>query len=290
MTDVSPLSTAFIVERPQAAAKVLSNLPPVEAARLIAALPSRITAPAVAAMPPLNAAHCIAEMPSTTAASILQNMAFQGAASVLRIVDEACRKEILKDLPRGVRREFLRSLRYPADSVGAWMDQFITPLNGTQTVAEALQYAKQRQRQSGEKIFVVDNAQTYLGTIRISDLLLLDGKTVLSQILEERERSVSSRSTLAVLISDDSWSDRWSETGSLAVVGRKGNLLGVITRTQVKHGLASMRRRPTTLSQESLFTHMFAALVVTLNGLAGLMTHSSGSATQAPHGKAQDGR
>lgn len=289
MTDVSPLSTAFIAERPLAAAKVLSNLPPIDAALLIAALPSRVTAPAMAAMPPLNAAKCIAEMPSGTAASILQNMAFQGAASVLRIVGDACRNEILKDLPRGIRREFLRSLRYPTDSVGAWMDQFVTPLNGTQSVAEALQYAKQRQRQSGEKIFVVDNAQTYLGTIRISDLLLLDGKTVLSHVLEERDQSVSSRSTLAVLINDDSWSDRWNESGSLAVVGRKGNLLGVITRKQVKHGLASMRTRPTAFSQDSLFTHMFAALIVTLNGLAGLMTHSSGSARQAPHGEARNG-
>lgn len=281
MTDISTLSTTFIAARPHGAARVLSDLPPADAGSLIAALPSRITAPAVAAMSPLSAARCIAEMPPEVAASVLQKMAFLAAASILRILGEPRRKEILRSLPRGVRREFLRSLKYSADSVGAWMDQFITPLNETQTVADALRHARQKERQSGDKIFVVDRAQIYMGTVRISNLLRLEGKTVLSQIVEERGRSVSSRSALAVLFNDDSWSD----AGSLAVVGRKGNLLGVITRQQVKEALATMRKRANPLSSDSIITHMLAALMVTINGIAGLLTHSSGTVEHSSVGE-----
>lgn len=284
MTDVSPLSTAFIVERPQAAAKILADLDPEDAGSLFGGMPGRIAAPAMAAMPPLNAAKCAVRMPVEKAVGVFQNMPFQSAASVLRLIGESERRKILMALPRGRRLEFLRSLKYPPETVGAWMDQSITPLNHEQTVAEALRYARRKDRQAGDKVFVVDASHTYLGIIKIADLLLLDGKTPLSRVLEDRSRVISSRSSLAVLAADDSWSD----AGSMAVVGRKGNLLGVVTWRQVRNGLDAIRGTSTGTSGDSILAHLFAALLVMLSGTIGLWADSSSRQQHYGGGETRD--
>ncbi len=271
MTDVSPLSIAFIERRPDAAARVLENLEVDDAAALIDALPARISGLALGRMMPFAAAQCLALLDPDRAAHVLRAMLFLEAAGILRILDEDVRDTVMKAMPKDLSRDFKKSLSHPRDSVGAWMDQRISPLPHTRTVTDALKYAKRKRRPEGDELFVVDDARRYLGVVKISELVQYDGKAILKNIIKKDAPTISNRASLASVIG----AIHWDNHRSLAVVGRKGNFLGILTLGQARGGLAAARRRPVNLTANSVLTHLLTGFFVTLVGLLGLILHSA---------------
>lgn len=271
MSDIPPLSIAFINQRPSAAAKVLEGLAVDDAAALINALPGHVSGLALGHMMPLTAAQCLAPLDPERVAHIIRDMMFLEAASILRVMDENIRSSVMAALPSDLSRDFSKSLNHPRDSVGAWMDQKISPLPLTRTASDALKYAKRKRRPKGDELFVVDDSRQYVGVLKISDLVQYDGKTVLKDIVKGDAPSLSNRASLAsvVNISD------WDHHHCIAVVGRKGNFLGSLTRNQARAGIDASRRSPNALEANSILTHLLQGLFVTLTGLLNLLLHST---------------
>lgn len=271
MSEAPPLSVAFIERNPQAAARVLENLPPDDAAALIDVLPARFISLALGGMTPLAGAQCLGALAPDRAAHALGAMMFQDAASLLRVMDDGNRAAVMEALPADLARDFGKSLNHPRDSVGAWMDQRISPLPFDRTVADALKYAKRKRRPEGNELFVVDTARNYTGVVRISDLIQSDGMAVLKDLTRGDAPTLSNRATLASVVNSPHWDDHTS----LAVIGRKGNFLGTLSRSQARVGLASARRRPINLTPNSVLTHLLNGFFVTIVGLVGLILHSA---------------
>lgn len=271
MNKISPLSIAFIEQRPTAAARELENLRPDDAAALVEALPGRVSSLAVSAMTPLAAAHCLAVMDLEKAAQILRSMMFVEATSILRVIDDNHKIRILEALPDNLTRDFNKSLRHPTDSIGAWMDNRSSPLSQTHTVADALKHAKRKSRVAGDELFVLDETKKFAGVVRISELVRKDAKTLLKNIMESDLPVLSSRATLASAVN----SPHWDTHKNLAVVGRKGNFLGTLSRSRIQAGLAAARRRPLDLTPNSVLTHLLTGVFVTFVGLLGLIIHST---------------
>lgn len=275
MTDTPKLSIAFIETRPDNAAVVLEGMDAEDAVALIDILPGRIAGMALGHMTPLAAAHCIELLEPTRAALVIRSMNFQDAASVLRITAEDKRSALMQVLPSNLARDFSKSLSYPKESVGAWMNQATSPLVQTRSVAEALKYARQKRRPPGDELFVTDSAQRYVGIVRISELLKVDGKTTLKEVADTAASTFSSRSSLASISQDEAW-DRYA---SLAVVGRKQNFLGVLSRAQMRDGILARRRVPFRDRQNSILAHMIGAFSITLVAMFSLLlqSHSVGN-------------
>lgn len=264
MTQPSALSVAFIEKSPDSAAQILENLPAANAAALIEVLPTEVAALALGEMSALSGANSLMLLAPDRAGEILRAMQFQDAASVLRMM-------VLGVLPATLTRDFRKSLSHPRDSVGAWMDQRNSPLAQTRTVADALKYAKRKNRPAGDEVFVVDSARRYVGMVRISELVQNDGDAVLKDVVRPGVPTLSDRATLASVVNSADWDGNFQ----LPVIGRKGNFLGTVTRAQVRAGLASVRRRPMKLAANSVLAHLLTSYFVAFTGLIGLVLHAA---------------
>jgi Mg/Co/Ni transporter MgtE len=264
VTQPSALSVAFIEKSPDSAAQILENLPAANAAALIEVLPTEVAALALGEMSALSGANSLMLLAPDRAGEILRAMQFQDAASVLRMM-------VLGVLPATLTRDFRKSLSHPRDSVGAWMDQRNSPLAQTRTVADALKYAKRKNRPAGDEVFVVDSARRYVGMVRISELVQNDGDAVLKDVVRPGVPTLSDRATLASVVNSADWDGNFQ----LPVIGRKGNFLGTVTRAQVRAGLASVRRRPMKLAANSVLAHLLTSYFVAFTGLIGLVLHAA---------------
>lgn len=271
MTQASALSVAFIEKSPDSAAQILENLPAANAAALIEVLPTDVAALALGEMSALSGANSLVLLAADRAGEILRAMQFQDAASVLRMMDDGGRDALLGVLPATLTRDFRKSLSHPRDSVGAWMDQRNSPLAQTRTVADALKYAKRKNRPAGDEVFVVDSARRYVGMVRISELVQNDGDAVLKDVVRPGVPTLSDRATLASVVNSADWDGNFQ----LPVIGRKGNFLGTVTRAQVRAGLASVRRRPMKLAANSVLAHLLTSYFVAFTGLIGLVLHTA---------------
>ncbi len=269
MTDAPLLSAAFIEARPDAAARVLEDVAFEDSAALVEILPARVSAPVISCMMPYTGARCLALMAPDRAAAILRQMAFQDAASLLRVIPPAAIEPIFEALPRNLARDFGKSLRYPSDSLGAWMDQQVSGIPSSRSVAEALRHVRARVHVGGDELFVVDTARKYLGVVRISDLVTYDEKVLLSEIVDSTAPRFSSRSAVTSVIDES----KWAGYQRLAVVGRKNNFLGALSRDDIIAATAPRHVKathPATLSP-SILTHMLRAFFVTVDGFVDLI-------------------
>jgi|GEM_PF-676472 len=271
MTDASPLSVAFIERYPSAAARVLENLEIDDATALINVLPGNAIALALGRMTPFIAAQFLIQIDVDRAAYILQTMMFLDAASILRVIKDDNREIILDALPKDLVRDFKISLNHPPASVGAWMDQRISPLPLSHTVSEALKYAKQKKRPEGDELFVVDDAGRFIGVIRISQLIQNDGKAVLRDLVQTDPPTISNRATLSSVLNLPDWDDHTI----LAVVGRKGNFLGTLSRNLVRRGIVAAGQHSVGLASNSILSHLLSGCFITFVGLLGLIFQSA---------------
>lgn len=271
MANALPLSVAFIERNPNAAARVLENLSTDDATALINVLPGYASALALGRMTPFAAAQCVIQLNTDRIALILRTMSFLDAASILRVMSDENRNAVLEALPEDLARDFKKSLSHPRGSVGAWMDQRISPLPQSRTVAEALKYAKQKSRPEGDEIFVVDEAHRFVGVVRISRLVQNDSKAVLQDLIKIGTPTVSNRATLASVID----SPLWDEHASLAVVGRKGNFLGTLSHRLARQGIVAAHRHSAGVKSESLLAHLIGGCFIAFVGLLGLILNSA---------------
>ncbi|MZR30656.1 magnesium transporter [Sneathiella litorea] len=270
MSNAPPLSVAFIERNPSTAARVLENLATEDAAALIGVLPGYASALALSRMTPFASAQCLLQLEVGRIALILRNMSFLDAASILRMVNDENRTSIMDALPEDMARAFKKSLYHPRNSVGAWMDQRISPLPQSHTVADALKYAKRKKRPEGDELFIVDDAGRFVGAIRISSLIQTDSKAVLQDLVTKKTPTLSNRATLASVIDLPLWDDY----ENLAVVGRKGNFLGTLSRRLARQGIAAAQRHSGSLRSDSIPTHLISGCFVAFVGLFELLLHS----------------
>ncbi len=271
MAEAPPLSIAFIERSPDNAARVLEGLEPASAAAVIGMLPSRIAGLAIARMTPLSAARCLAALDPDQASGVLRAVPFQDAAGALRVLEADARESLLEALPQRLARDFERSLRYPRDSVGAWMDQQESAMPQSRTVQEALQLLRQPRQRPSEALFVIDEGNRYVGILRLADILRLDGRSPLGDVIDRRPVALSGRATLSSVAGHADW----DALTSLAVVGRKGNFLGTLSRRQLRAGISALSRRPARLDPDSILTHMLTGCFVSFAGLLSLMMQAA---------------
>lgn len=268
MTSAPSLTLAFLERQPDSAARALGDLDPADAAAFLETVPARISAPVVSVMAPWAAAR-LAELLSTEqAAGLLRTMAYQDAASVLRLIGQERFDAILAALPKGLAKSFRNSLSYPKGTVGAWMDHGVPSFPAESIVADGLKYVKQRRNKVGNHIFVVEDTGQFAGAVSVGDLLRSAAKTALAEIADRKVSPLSNRALLASVAS----APAWDEYPMLPVIGRRGNVLGGLTRKNLRRGLSEDRSAETRLATSTLWAHLLAAYLLTGAGLFRLLS------------------
>ncbi len=271
MTNHSSLIAAFLQDQPKSAARVLEDLEHGDAAALLETIPARLSAPLVGFMVPWAAARCVEMLPIEKAAGIVAAMAYQDAISVLRLVKQEYLDRLLDEVKQDLAKDFRNSLSYPNGTVGAWMDFSVPAFSDTTEVADALRYVKKRRSRAGSHIFVTDSSGEYVGVVSIGTLLRSSTHTSLSEILDPTVKPLSNRATLVSLATIPSW----DEHPLLPVVGRRGNVLGGLSRSMLRKGLTEVPRVSTSLAFSSLWAHLFMSFLLVASNLLRLIAPSS---------------
>lgn len=255
------LTFAYLEQAPAAAAKVLQGIGFVEAAAFLDSVPARLSAPVINKMIPAISARCLERMSAARSASVLRSLSYQDSAGLLRLVRTQWRDQILDELPSTVSRRLTRSLKYPLNVVGAWIDPDVPVLSPEHRVEDALHYL--RQTRNASQVFLESTSSgQFIGAVSLAALLHSDQATTLGQLRIDEVKPVSNRAALASVAFHSAWDDYLF----LPVVGRRNNVLGGISRATLRVG-ARDERAAAALDSGNIVGQLVFALLLTIAGL-----------------------
>tara|TARA_R110000782_G_scaffold270427_1_gene370901 strand:+ start:959 stop:1816 length:858 start_codon:yes stop_codon:yes gene_type:complete len=267
MADQIPLTLAFMDTRPDAAARVLEDMPAEDAAALFAQVPARVGAEVLRQMAAFSAARCLEILPPERGAGLLRELPFVDAVTFFRNLASGVRGTIADALPANLARDLRIAVTYPVGTVGAVMDQTAVSVAATRTVDDVAKLVKRRRRKTTDHLFVVDDAGRFLGTVRAGDLLRADGKTPVADLMDGTVAALSNRATLASVLGNP----QWNSYLALPVIGRTGNFLGALSRAALGAGLAELRRGHRTRTHDGADTLMGNLISAYLLACAGML-------------------
>jgi magnesium transporter len=263
MQPAPELTLAFLQGRPMHAAEVLGELEHETAALFLESIPARVAAPAFSMMHPDDAASVLQRMHPVRAAALVRAVSYADALTVLRLLPESARQTLYRELPSRFAEEVSRSLLYPFDTVGAWMEPSVPAFRAQSTVSDVTRYLRRHNHALLDHVFVVGAGRQLEGAVATSELLRADAGTALSAIMSRALRPLSNRARLLLAAEDPAW-DAYAV---LPVAGRKGNILGGLSRAQVRRGVRSLREDPPARELDNAVSHVLGALMLSAVGL-----------------------
>ena len=224
MSKQSPITLAFLEQKPMAAGRTLSGMQPEQAAALLDAVPTRYVTPAITAMGAWAAALIIAKMSTEDSAAALGAMDYRDAAAILRHSSLPDRERLLGALPEKLKKDFENSLAYPEDTAGARMTTSVLSLTDEHNVGDAIDLIKRSRSPDADTVFIVDRERKLLGAVNAAALIRYPRDTALHEIADRNVKFVSAR---AALESVDDYS-AWADYRALPVITRQGQLIGAL--------------------------------------------------------------
>jgi len=230
MSDATTLTIAFLERAPKAAAQELQRLPVEDSAALIDSVPTRYGTVVLNAMIPWHAARILELLAASKAAAVLRHLSFADGISIMRLVNSDNRDPIIEALPTRYARRLRGALTYAEYQVGAWTDPDVPTLAVEDSVADAVRVIKEAD--SASHVFLESEGhEKFVGMISIREILRGEQSTKLGQLNVVRAAPISNRASLSSLAFDE----RWDDFLHLPVVGRRGNLLGGLSRRTLRH-------------------------------------------------------
>lgn len=261
---VAGLTIAFIQSRPQAAARVLDDLEPAEAAAFLASVPSRLAAPLLSRMQPARAARVVSLQPPEIGAAMVRAMLHLDCVTVVRLLSDEKRRALYAELPERIVKDVRRSLEYPRETVGAWMDLSIAMLPESTRADEARRYVRRGDSAVLHHVFVTGSGHRLEGAVSVVALIRADDQTRLGEIVDSHVAPLSNRA----LLRQAAELPAWDVFGLLPVVGRKGNVLGALSQADLRRGLAEIGEDGEPAPRARMTSQLFDAWLVAASGMS----------------------
>lgn len=265
---VAMLTLSFLSSHPQAAAAVLDAMETSVAVRLFASLPARVAAPVLTVMQPDQAARVVAALPPVLAASMVRAMPYLDRVTVLRLLSDQERAAIFVELPSRVIRDVTRSLAYPQGTVGAWMESSIAVFRTSSRVSDACRYVQRNQTRTLSHVFLLGPGRRLHGAVALASLIRFAGTTQLADIERSTVQPLSNRARIVEV----SRQPAWDEFTTLPVVGRKGNVLGGLSRTNLRRALRAQPQQGPHSNHVRAGSHLLNAWLLSASGLFRVLT------------------
>lgn len=225
------LTLSFLRRHPEAAAEVLETLETETAAAFLQRVPPRLAAPVTAAMLPFYAARCLERASEDFTAGLLPAMPAVAAAAVLRRLPLTLAERLLERIPAGSAFRLRLLLRYPATTVGAWMEPGVPAMPAGITVRDAWERLREEAEALDRFLYVVDREQRLQGRVATAELLRADNNMRIDRLTSTVPQTLSARSDLVAVAEDPAW----RECDPLPVLSREGRFLGVAHYAMMRH-------------------------------------------------------
>lgn len=268
MNEQIELSLAFIEEHTAAAAETLVACEPAEVAAFLADIPLRAAVRLVEEFPSWMAAAAIENLALERGSAVLREIPYAHSSVLMRQIAPERRKLLLEALPARLARDIARTLDYPAQTVGAWMDASVQGFPESTRAGECLHAMRAMPGGSGGLVVVTGNRRRFLGVIQLDRLLALPDEQEISASMVTGLKPLSARATLATVRSVESW----RRYQALPVVNRRNEVVGLLHRDAIERGLSSASQSALARSSNSIPGHLGTAFVVVLSGFARLFS------------------
>ncbi len=278
MSSSRGLTETFLNQAPVAAAQELQRLPFSDAAALIESVPARLCASVIQSMVPWSAARVLELVTAARSAAIIRELGFADSVTLTRLISPDYRQRLMEALPTRYARRLRNATQYPVHQVGAWIDPDVPTLNVADTVADALRVLLEADNVSHVFLESEDH-EKFIGLIPVREIIRADAAARLSQLPIARLEPVLNRTTLSSL----SFDDRWDDLLHVPVVGRKGNLLGGLSRQSLRHALHEQHKTASAGSR-SVLREILVAFSVAVEGMAKTLSLSAGNQSDELHG------
>jgi magnesium transporter len=171
------------------------------------------------------------ELPAETVAEGVRELDSDDAVEILQDLPKEDQAEILEQLPATERVAIARGLDYPEDSAGRRMQTEIIAVPPTWTVGQAIDYMRETSDLPDRffEIYVVDDAQRFLGAVPLDRLLRAKRPVAVSELMDEdrhRVRATDDQEEVARLF------ERY-DLVAVPVVDAEDRLVGVITHDDI---------------------------------------------------------
>jgi CBS domain-containing protein len=225
-----PMRDLRITRLPPGEIATLTNfLPYLHAAELLILLPDPQAADTLELMAPERQVQVFEELEEDQALTFLNLMAPDSATSLIRNLNPELAARILLRLDEVQQRRVVELLRYPADTVGGIMTNDMVYVESRLSAAEARKLLRKRLKGPDfvDLIYVVEDDDTLelLGVVSLRNLIIADDEIRLEELMDPYLSTLApldlARGAAYRLVS--------SHLAAMPVVGKKGQLVGVVT-------------------------------------------------------------
>lgn len=231
MSEQPELTLSFLRRHPEAAAEVLETLEADTAAAFLREVPPRLAAPVMAAMLPFYAARCLERLDEDFGVGLFPAMPAAAAAAVLRRLPLPQTERLLERFPARTAFRLRLLLRYPATTVGAWMEPGVPALPTGITVCDAWERLRGEAEALDRFLYVVDREQRPQGRVATAELLRADNDMPIERLTTAIPHTLTARGDLAAVAEHAAW----RECDPLPVLSRDGRFLGVAHYAVLRH-------------------------------------------------------
>jgi len=186
-------SEKLVELHPADRAEILSDLAQPEGSQVLTALDAETAADTLEAVEPDFQAHLLETMPDDQAVKIVEKMAPDEAADLLAELPEARRTDLLSQMEPDAANAARQLLAYPDGTAGSLMTNAFVALPQGLTAGETLTRLREL---AGEAetlyyVYVVDAEERLSGVLALSDLVLAQPETPMTEFTRRRVIAVN---------------------------------------------------------------------------------------------------
>lgn len=230
-----PIAEKYFERDPVAAAHALEAMGSGDAVEVLKTIPLSMATEAMKHLNDAYAAVLLRKMPRSLFVRIANSLDVRQAANIFLEFPEDMRRDFLELLEERTKREIQELLIYPRESAGQIMTvdfiAFHSDLKVKDTVSKIRHLAQRNSKSS--YIYVIDREGRLIGVLRMRDLLIADGSTLLESIMHRDVFSVN------CFLDREQVANEFSRRNYFAVpvVDHEHKLLGVIRAEQMISGV-----------------------------------------------------
>lgn len=226
-----PIAEKYFERDPVAAAHALEAMGSGDAVEILKTIPLAMVTEAMKHVNDAYAAVLLQKMPRSLFVRIAHNLDVRQAANIFLQFPPDMRRDFLEFLEERKKRQIQDLLIYPRESAGQIMTVDFVAFHSDLKVKDVIQkirYLSQRDSKASY-IYVIDKEGHLIGVLRMRDLLISDGNTLLESIMRREVFSVN------CFLDREQVANELSKRNYFAVpvVDHEHKLLGVIRAEQL---------------------------------------------------------
>lgn len=279
--DRTSFAAEFVNAQPDEAARLLEIHAPQGVSAFVDRIPDPLSSKVLASMLPRPAAKCLEELPDQTVARYLAGLPAETVAAILRHMTRARVEAITPALPRILGFHVGLLLRYPRNTVGAWMTPAAPTLPEDCTVGEALRRLRDDDQHDQPEIYLLDDEKRLRSLVPLGTLIWSEPETPVSRLAVPVSYRLAASSALAAAADNAGWdvADR------LPVVDGANQLVGMLRHLGLRAALSSEEtpsphsEQAASLGELELATLWYQGMAAALNAALARKDSSPQSAT-----------